>query len=103
MIENDMLPFALAAGVSIAALQLSVSLRLYRFEKSVIWGCAGIVLLFGLNVYLYQIMRLEQRAGAAFESLTPEERTFWRTVYGLVCAQYLILFALFGLVFSPSG
>ncbi|RAV21416.1 hypothetical protein [Paenibacillus contaminans] len=47
MIENDMLPFALAAGVSIAALQLSVSIRLYRFEKSVLWGCAGIVLLFG--------------------------------------------------------
>lgn len=82
--------------------QVYVSIQLYRYEKSVLWGCMGFILFFGLNMYVYQIVKLEQRAGYGFERLTPHERKAWRRVYCLILLQYLLLFVFFGWLSSPG-
>jgi len=84
-----------AAAVLILILQIYVSIHLYQHEQSIGWRFASIILLFGLNVYVYQITKLESRAGYDFDKLTPQERGKWRKVYVVVCAQYMVLFGLF--------
>ncbi|MCM3337590.1 hypothetical protein M3650_02745 [Paenibacillus sp. MER TA 81-3] len=89
-------------GVVMLFTQVYVSRLLYRYEKSVLWGCIGFILLFGLNMYVYQIIKLEKRAGYAFERLDPQARKVWRRVYVLILIQYLLFFVFFGWLSSPG-
>lgn len=93
--------WAIAAGVVMAVSQIYVSILLYRYEKSIGWACIGFLLILGLNVYVYQMIRLEKRAGYSFERLALQERQVWRRVYLLVLAQYLLLFVFFGWLSTP--
>jgi hypothetical protein len=88
-------------GVVMLASQIYISILLYQYEQSVWWVCIGCILFFGLNVYVYQIIKLEKRTGNFFDQLNPEERKIWRRVYSLVLAQYMLLFVFFGWITSP--
>lgn len=68
---------------------------LYKTEQSILWACIGFFFCFGLNVYMYQITKLEKCAGYSFEKLQRKERKRWRRVYVLVLAQYMLLFSWF--------
>ncbi len=83
--------------------QLYVSYQLYKYEKSILWGLSGLILWFGLNIYMYQIVKLERKSGMKFERLTAQQRKTWRSLYLCVMMQYLVLFTIFGWITSPSN
>lgn len=101
MMETNMIIWLILIGVAIISCQIYVSIVLYRYEKSIWWGCIGFILLFGLNVYAYQILKLEKRAGYSYNGLTQIEQSLWRKVYFIILVQYLLLFAVFGWIVSP--
>jgi hypothetical protein len=82
--------------------QFYISMKFYQKEKSILWGSIGLLLPFGLNVYVYQIIKLEKAAGPLFEQLSKQERLQWRRLYMLVLLQYLLLFGIIGYLLSPS-
>lgn len=86
-----------------AAFQLFMAVVLYRLERSVIWTLLALVLPFGLNVLLYQSVKLEISAGADFERLTVGWRKLWRGVYLFLLLQYMLLFGFLGWFLSPGG
>lgn len=86
----------------IAISQLSISYLLYKYESSVGWGSIGIVLWFGINVYLYQIMKLEKSGGLWHERVSSQQRKTLRSIYLLVVVQWLMLFSVFGWMTSPG-
>lgn len=65
--------------------QIYIATLLYKYEKSWWWGGLSFLLPFGLNVYIYQIIILENRVGILFEGLNLSERKLWRKIYVLVC------------------
>ncbi|MFM1652823.1 hypothetical protein ACI7RC_12070 [Brevibacillus sp. B_LB10_24] len=91
----------IALGLVIVVSQLYVARLLYQYENSIMWFLIGLFLVFGLNVYVYQIFVLEKRACNSFQKLHEQERKTWRKVYLLVLTQYLLLFVCFGLYTSP--
>lgn len=88
-------------GLVMLVSQIYISVLLYKTEQSTLWACIGFFFCFGLNVYMYQITKLEKCAGYSFEKLQRKERKRWRRVYVLVLAQYMLLFILFGWFTSP--
>lgn len=88
-------------GFVMLASQIYISILFYQKEQSILWGCIGFFLGFGLNVYIYQITKLEREAGYSFEKLHRKDRKLWRSVYTLVLSQYMLLFVLFGWFTSP--
>ncbi len=65
----------------------------YRYEKSYYWGGLSFLLPFGLNVYIYKMIILENRVRIFFEGLNASERKLW--------GKYMFLFACFGFLASP--
>lgn len=88
-------------GAVIIISQIYISILLYQYENSILWVCIGCILFFGLNVYVYQMIKLEKRTQYDFAQLNQQERKIWRRVYSLVLAQYMLLFIVFGWVTSP--
>ncbi|QEL82844.1 hypothetical protein DN407_30960 (plasmid) [Bacillus sp. JAS24-2] len=77
-------------GLVMLASQIYISVHLYKTEQSILWACIGFFLCFGLNVYIYQITKLEKYAGYSFEKLQQKERKKWQKVYVLILIQYII-------------
>ncbi|GAA0443359.1 MAG: hypothetical protein ACQEWU_01965 [Bacillota bacterium] len=88
----------LAAVVIIS--QCYITYLFHKYEQAKIWKVIGILFPLGLNIYIYQIIKLEKRLNN-FLQIASMERRDWRTAYLLVLAQYLLLFAVFGLFASP--
>ncbi|PEC62842.1 hypothetical protein CN575_16490 [Bacillus wiedmannii] len=81
-----MLPLVLIAiALFLFTSQIYIATLLYKYEKSWWWGGLSFLLPFGLNVYIYQIIILENRVGILFEGLNLSERKLWRKIYVLVC------------------
>lgn len=74
------------------ALQVYFSIVIYRLERSITWLLVGFFFCFGLNIYVYQLFKLEKQAGIMFENLSQEERTLWRRVYVLVFVEYMTVY-----------
>lgn len=98
-----MLPLVLIAiALFLFTSQIYIATLLYKYEKSWWWGGLSFLLPFGLNVYIYQIIILENRVGIFFEGLNLSERKLWRKIYVLALLQYMFLFACFGFLASPA-
>jgi hypothetical protein len=105
MFELPIIELFILSGVLIIAIffaQFYISIKFYEKEKSILWGAIGLLLPFGLNIYAYQIIKLEKNAGPMFERLSKQERQQWRRLYMLVLMQYLLLFSIIGYLLSPS-
>lgn len=105
MIFDATLSYILLACIFLGVIipQLYVSYQLYKYEKSILWGVTGLFLWFGLNIYVYQIVKLEKHGGLSFEKLNEQQRETWRVLYLCVMLQYLVLFTIFGWLTSPSN
>ncbi|MFF2888971.1 hypothetical protein [Paenibacillus sp. NPDC057967] len=85
-----------------AAFQIYVSVVLYRLERSAIWTLIGLLLPFGLNVLLYQAVKLEPAARYDLGELPADRRKLWRRTHLLLLLQYMILFGVVGWFLSPA-
>ncbi|GGE57041.1 hypothetical protein [Priestia taiwanensis] len=83
--------------------QIHICNVFYNIEKSTLWGTLGLLLPFGLNLYVYQLVKLEKAAGSSFEHVTAQERITWRRLYMLVLIQYLLMFVIIGVLLSPGA
>ncbi|MCU6710820.1 hypothetical protein M6D81_19180 [Paenibacillus sp. J5C_2022] len=88
-----------AVAIMLLAFQVYFTVIVYRREQSLGWACAALFLFTGLNVLLYQAIKLEKRAELRPEEMTDEERKVWRRVYLLLIVQYMVLFAALSWIF----
>ncbi|MDQ6420378.1 hypothetical protein RB620_13115 [Paenibacillus sp. LHD-117] len=86
-----------------AAFQIYMTVVFYRLEQSVPWALLALALPFGLNVLLYQAVKLEPEAGPDFECMAADRRKLWRKVYLFLLLQYMVLFGCLGWFLSPEG
>ncbi|MCR2802390.1 hypothetical protein [Paenibacillus soyae] len=86
-----------------AGFQLFMAFVLYRLERSAVWALLALLFPLGLNVLLYQAVKLDISAGPDFEGLTDRRRRLWRGVYLFLLLQYMALFGLLGWFLSPVG
>ncbi|MFD0588541.1 hypothetical protein ACFQZE_11050 [Paenibacillus sp. GCM10027627] len=84
------------------ASQFYTAFVIYRMERSSAWAAVAAILPLGLNVLLYQSLRLDVKAGFDYSGLSPDERNQWRKVYLSLLLQYLVLFGFIGWVLSPT-
>ncbi|MGN5650327.1 hypothetical protein [Bacillus sp. Brlt_9] len=98
---RNLLTVIIIFGIIFIALQVYIGILFSSYEKSKLWRFFAFVILFGLTIYCYQILKFEKKAGYSYEKLTASERKLWRKIYTMALIQYLLLFALFGWISSP--
>lgn len=101
---SDWTLYAIMTGLIIltAAFQIYMSIILYRLEKSILWALIGLLLPFGLNVLLYQAVKLEPASHYDLGKLTAVRRKVWRRTHLLLLLQYMTLFGVVGWFLSPN-
>ncbi|RJX41604.1 hypothetical protein D3P09_06475 [Paenibacillus pinisoli] len=96
--------YAIRTGLIVltASFQIYMAVSLYRLEKSVLWALIGLLLPFGLNVLLYQAVKLEPASRYDLGKLPADRRKLWRRTHLLLLLQYMILFGVVGWFLSPA-
>lgn len=85
-----------------AAFQVYASFILYRMERSGLWALGGLLLPFGLNILLYQAVKLEPAVRYNLGKLPLDRRKLWRRIHLLLLLQYMALFGVIGWFLSPG-